>query len=780
VATSINKQTTIAISVALALGTVLLYLPITGNDFVSFDDHQYILDNPHVKAGLTVQGVLWAFRTGYASNWHPLTWLSHMLDCQVFGLDPTGHHLVNLLLHSANSVLLFLLLLRMTGATWRSGAVAAFFAWHPLHVESVAWASERKDVLSTLFWLLTMLAYVRYVRELDKPPGPSRDHEARLYRGLALGCFLLGLMSKPMLVTAPFVLLLLDYWPLRRFTLPQPRTAADQAEASKSEAVSRPAATLRDLIVEKTPFFILAAAACVVTYAVQSEGGAAATLGIVPVSARIANALVAYARYLKKTVWPAHLAAIYPYVKHLPAGTVLEAAVVLLAFSIAVVVLGRRRPWLIVGWLWFLGTLVPTIGLVQVGSQSMADRYMYVPAVGLFIIAVWGAASLLESVPGKSAVLGGLAAVTLGGCMWVTHVQMSYWRNTVALCSRALEVTTNNYIAYNGLGGALDQLGQKDKALALYYKTVATNPRFSDGQYNLGTALIERGDITNGLVHLRAALESDPYHSRAHENLGKALLEQGKVVEAKQHLDLALSLDPDAPENHYNLGTFLLDESHVEEAIGQFQAATELKPDYADAYDNLGIAFMRLGKVREGLDAFSQAVVLEPKNAQDQFNFGVALLAQNMADGAAACFSQAVKLQPDNPRFHHFLALACEHQLKPADAIAEFRESLRLKPGVPDVMIDLAWVLATTSDAKLRDGAEAVRLAEHTCTVAGRRDPANLETLAAAYAEAGRFPDAVATASEAQKLAEAAGRKATADRCANLLKLFQSGKPFRQ
>ncbi len=358
-----KKPPLTAICLLLALVTALLYWPITSHDFVSFDDQEYITENPHVTPGLTWDGIAWAMSAGYASNWHPLTWISHMADCSLYGLHPGGHHLTNLLLHVANTVLLFLLLYQLTGAVWRSACVAALFAWHPVHVESVAWASERKDVLSTLFWILTLIAYSHFKSQI------SNLRSRQMWYFAALIFFALGLMCKPMLVTLPFVLLLLDFWPLQAASPGHPR------------AWPR-------LLVEKIPFFLLAGIASVVTYLVQKHGGAVSSLEVAPLSSRLANALVAYLRYVGKSIWPAHLAAMYPYVKHWPALWVITAAVLVAGLSILFLLRARTSPWLIVGWLWFLGTLVPTIGLVQVGAQSMADRYTYIPGIGLFLLLV--------------------------------------------------------------------------------------------------------------------------------------------------------------------------------------------------------------------------------------------------------------------------------------------------------------------------------------------------------------------------------------------------------
>ena len=490
-----------AVCSLLALVTLIAYWPVTAHKFVHLDDHQYLYENPHVTPGLTWSGVLWAFQSGYAGNWHPLTWISHMGDCQLYGLNPAGHHLTNLLFHLANTLLLFLLLQRMTGSLWTSAFVAAFFAWHPLHVESVAWASERKDVLSTFFFLLTLWAYVRYA-ELQRhvpasnntqhatrntPPPPRTTHHAPRYYLLSLFLFALGLMSKPMLVTLPFLLLLLDFWPLQRLRLPALQGSRSKVQGPAFDvpapALTPHSSTLWPLLREKLPFFALALAASVVTYLVQRTSGAVSSFESLPFQSRVANALVVYVRYLSQTLCPAHLAAIYPYSRHLPVGSIIAAAVLLTGLSAFFLLRANRHPFLIVGWLWWLGTLVPTIGLVQVGSQSMADRYMYIPAIGLFLLIAWGLSALFDPWPHKRKFLAAAGVLALAGCLACTRSQLKYWQDSDTLFRHAIAVTTDNYIAYDGLGSALDALGKPDEALACFSESVRLKPHYSDGQY---------------------------------------------------------------------------------------------------------------------------------------------------------------------------------------------------------------------------------------------------------------------------------------------------------
>jgi hypothetical protein len=520
-----KNQIFTAICLALALVTLAVYWPITRDGFVNFDDDVYIVANPHVTSGLTWTNVAWAFTSGEGGNWHPLTWLSHMVDCQLFGLNPGGHHLVSILFHIANTLLLFLLLNQMTGALWRSAFVAALFAWHPLHVESVAWASERKDVLSTFFWLLTLMAYARFA-ELSK----VQSSKSKVFYALALIFFACGLMSKPMVVTLPFVLLLLDFWPLNRF---QNFTGAN---------LPRRAAVLT---AEKIPFFLLASAASAVTYAVQKSGGA---FWPEPFGTRFANAALAYVRYISKIFWPADLAVVYSYPHQWPVALVIFAVAMLATWSGLLIFWSRRHPYLAVGWLWFLGTLVPTIGLVQVGAQSIADRYTYIPSIGFFIVAAWGLNDILNRKPERKKIAALIGVVALAGCLAATSIQINYWRNSLALFSHAVTVSTDNYVADNCLGKALEKNGDNADALALYTEAVRIEPRYFPAQFNLATSLLEFGRDAAALGHLETAVALQPGFADAQYDLGLFFLQHGQLEKARIHLISALEHRPDFPE----------------------------------------------------------------------------------------------------------------------------------------------------------------------------------------------------------------------------------------
>jgi len=677
-----KNQLTALICLALALVTTALYWPISHHDFVNFDDDDYITNNSHVQAGLTWGGVIWAFQTGAAANWHPLTWLSHMLDCQLYGLYPGGHHSTNLLFHVANTLLLFLWLRQLTGALWRSAFVAALFAWHPLHVESVAWAAERKDVLSAFFWMLALMAYTRYVTSdkwrvtrADPASSPVTRHPS-LHYFLALFFFACGLMSKPMVVTLPFVLLLLDFWPLNRFSSFQFQISSSEEPSTLNHQPSTESAFR--LIYEKLPFFALTLAAGVVTYSVQTSGRTLWSPAERPFSSRVANALWAYERYISKTFWPADLSIFYPYPHHWPAGLVIGAASLLAIWSGLLIWRARQNPCLFVGWFWFLGTLIPTIGLVQVGSQSMADRYMYIPSVGLFILVAWGFNDFLNWRPHWRRITTFAGGVALAGCLVGTEIQLSYWQNSIKLFRHAIEVTTDNFVAYTCLGETLSDLGLKKEAMEFCGEAVEISPNSPVAQYNFGMALLQNNRLDEALAHLDAAAR------------------------------------------------------------------------------------------------------LAPHNSEVQYNFGLFLLLHNKSDEAASHFAAALVERPDFAEAHRRLAQALSQQHKSKEAIFHYHEALRLKPDFADALNELAWILATAPDSGLRSGTEAVQLAKRACELAQNRQAAFLTTLSAAYAETGRFPDAIATAQIAGKLAQTAGQKKIAAQDGELLNLYQAGHPFRE
>jgi tetratricopeptide (TPR) repeat protein len=575
------------ICLALALGTAALYSPITTHPFIIFDDEQYITANPHVASGLSWTNAVWAFKSGEQANWHPLTWISHQADCSLFGLNAGGHHFVNLLFHVANTLLLFVFLRGATGALWRSAFVAALFAWHPLHVESVAWAAERKDVLSTFFWLLTLMAYVRYVRSVardewretrDAASGPSLvTRHSSLFYFLALIFFACGLMSKPMVVTLPFVLLLLDFWPLKRVEGCWLKVAGSAATTCNLQL-----ATFNRLLLEKIPFFALAFAGSAVTYLVQAGGGAVSQM---PWGERFANAVLAYARYTAKIFWPTDLAIIYPHPKHWPLALALGAAAVLAAWTFLCAHRWRKNPFLAVGWFWFLGTLVPTIGLVQVGAASMADRYTYIPSIGFFIVAVWGAAEIFG--PRGKMILPVLGGAALVACVCATASQIYFWRDSIALFRHALEVTTDNYAAENVLGKAYEKSGDDAHALFLYRASVAAEPRFPQSQFNLAMCLLTLGQTAEALEHLQAAAALEPRDADVQYDLGIYFSQHGSWTNAVNCFSNSVSVRPAFAPAQLGLGSALANLGRDADAAPHLREALRLDPALSSARTNL-------------------------------------------------------------------------------------------------------------------------------------------------------------------------------------------------
>jgi len=605
------------ICAALIIINIAVYWPLRQYDFVSFDDPDYVTENPNVAGGLTVHSVQWAFTTGYASNWHPLTWLSHMLDVQLFGLNAGPPHLINILFHIANTILLFGFLYAATGALGRSGFVAGLFAVHPLHVESVAWIAERKDVLSTFFWTLTLWAYLGYVRK------PS----LRRYAAVAL-LFGLGLMAKPMLVTLPFVLVLLDIWPLSRSSF-------------QWSAIKRS-------LFEKLPLIGLAAISSIVTFVVQSHGGAVAAIDAIPIGLRVENAVVAYSAYIVKMFWPAGLAALYPFPQSLPAWKAAGSVLILTAISAFAVRQAKHRAYVPVGWCWYLGTLVPAIGLVQVGSQSMADRYTYVPLIGLFIIAAWGIPDLAGPIRMSSGVLIASALIVLSICIWISRQQVAHWRDSVELWSHALAVTADNYRAHTALGSLLQDRGKLDQAIFQYSESIRIKPDFAEPYNKTGAALADEGRTAEAVPYFVQAIRLKPDFVEAHHNLGNAAAQEGKIDEAIAHYRDALRFQPDFAAAHNGLGSVLDDKGSVDEAIREYAEALRLNPDLAAAHNNLAAALIKKGKMAEAVDHLLEAARLQPHSEDFQYNAAMLLREQGRLAEAREHFTAVLKINPGN------------------------------------------------------------------------------------------------------------------------------------
>jgi Tfp pilus assembly protein PilF len=600
--------------------TLIVYFPVKDHEFIGYDESRYITHNNRVQAGLNWDNVVWAFTTYEFANWHPLTWLSHMLDCELFGLSSSWHHVTNLVLHLANVALLFGLLESLTGKVGRSAFVAALFAIHPLNVESVAWLAERKNLLCTLFWLLALWAYFRYVRH----PDWNRY-------SLVVTMFVLGLLSKPMVVTLPFVMLLLDYWPLGRFDLPREQPKPNQKKGrarqkSAQQVEPRPIPfwlKSMELLWEKAPLFLLVLISSAVTVKAQKFGGAINSGEALGLGTRLANGVVAYIKYLVKMCWPINLSVFYPHPEAtLPFWQVCLSTLVVAAITFFVFKNSQQYRYLAVGWFWFLGTLVPVIGLVQVGKQAMADRYVYIPLMGLFILIVWGASDLAGFVrwnPSWLAWLGGLVVIAL---MLRTSLQLSYWHDSSTLFEHAARSTNDNYIAYDALGMVSAERGELEKAAQYFGKALEIRPTYANARKNLagaehnqGVALARQGKLEEAVTHYRRALKLQPENAEFHYNLGLALYSQGTTAEAMEQLSRALHYQPSHFKAQRDLGSLLAKEGRLEEAVAHYLAAIRIQAD-PTTYFNLGKVASHQGKSQEAIQYYAQALKLRPDYAE--------------------------------------------------------------------------------------------------------------------------------------------------------------------
>jgi Flp pilus assembly protein TadD len=694
-----SAYTTPVVCGLLLLAVIAVFGQAAGHDFVNFDDDEYVYENRHVLEGLTGVGTAWAFTGSHVSaHWHPLTWLSLMADAQVLAprkgpLDrarlAAGMHLVNVALHAANALLLFLVLRTMTSSTWPSALVAAVFAVHPLHVESVAWITERKDVLSGLFGLLALGAYTWYAR------GPNVVRY--LLVATALG---LGLMAKPVLVTWPLVFLLLDYWPLGRFSqrrvggagksssdgaLREPAQNTDErfqgSDSVRNPAVSQRFAprTLQVLIVEKIPLLLLVAASATVTFLAQRSGGTVISLQSVPISERIARAAVLYVVYLGKTLWPVNLAALYP---GWPVESIWPAlgAGILLALLTAGALWGawHGQRWLAVGWFWYLGILLPTVGLVQVGLQVMADRFLYLPQIGLCMALVWGAAHIAGHGRYRRWLCAAVSALVVAGLMARAWQQTSYWRNSETLWTHTLACTSHNPRAHNSLGTALAGRGQFDEAIDHYRKALEIMPDYVKAHTNLGAALAGRGQFDEAIAHYRKALEITPDDATAHNNLGNVLADRGQVEQAIIHYRKALEIKPDDVDAHNNLGRALAGRGQVDEAIAHYRKALEIRPDDMKTHNNFGAALAGHGQVEEAIAHFRKALEIKPDFAEAHNNLGLALAGRDQVDEAITHFREALEIKPDYLDAHINLGDALAGRGRRDEALAQYQKALDL------------------------------------------------------------------------------------------------------
>jgi tetratricopeptide (TPR) repeat protein len=641
---TLTKYSSFWICLALTLATAAVYCQVGSYEFVNYDDPPYVYENSNIQDGITLKAVEWAFTSGYAANWHPLTWLSHMLDWQLFGSNAGGHHITNLIFHIANALLLFLVLKQMTRATWPSAFVAALFALHPMHVESVAWVSERKDVLSTFFWLLTMWAYVRYV---------NRPKTGRYL--LVIVFFALGLLSKPMLVTLPFILLLLDYWPLERF------------------------GKLRfyRLILEKIPFVFLTAISSIVTFLVQRSGGAVSQIANLSLTTRISNAFISYVKYIEKMFWPAGLAYFYPHpVRNISILYVVVSAFFLLAVTFFILRFSSKHRYLLTGWFWYLGTLVPVIGLIQVGDQAMADRYSYITLTGLFIIIAWGVSEILVNWQYRKFILATSSLIILLILAICSNIQSGYWKDSISLCTHALKVTKDNYKA------------------------------------------------------------------------------------------------------HFNMAVTLRDMDEFDEAAVEFQKCLQIKPDTPLALNGLGIIFGRQGKFAQAGEYFTKALNIDPNLKEARINLGYVLTNQGKLDSAVANFNESLRINPDSALAHYHLGQVLVQVGKINEAVAHFEKAVLLKPDWVEPMNELAWFLASSDKAAVRNPEKAVKLAQRVCELTDYKRPEFLDTLAVAYAAAGNFSKAIEIAEKALELCQSSDQETLKKELESRLALYKAGKPY--
>jgi tetratricopeptide (TPR) repeat protein len=729
-----RKYGTAWIALAIAAATVVAYLPVLDNGFVNYDDDLYIVNNPHVNGGLDLRTVAWAFTSFRGANWFPLTWLSWAADFSLYGDDPAGFHLTSLMLHTANAVLLFLAFARLTGHRWRSALVAALFALHPLHVESVAWAAARKDVLSGFFAMLVLLAYERFTRR------GWAFYPALL---LSLG---LGLMSKPTLVTWPFVLLLLDEWPLARLRDPRRPEGWDGSR-------------LRRAVVEKLPLFALVAAFSGVALWSQSDWGTVQGFDRLPFSLRVANALDSYVAYGIDALWPVGLSVFYPHPgETLAAARVVAAAAVLAAISVAALALRRRHPEFPVGWFWYLGVLVPVIGLVQVGQAARADRYTYLPLIGLSLPLVWALAALAHRGRSLRAVVvaGVLIALTALGV--ATHTQASRWRSSLSLFRHALRVTERNHVAHINIGVALHKQGHDDLAAWHLERALEIAPASATAAGVLGDARLELGEPLVALREYRRALKREPDSLRWLEGVGNVMVELERFEEAARSYRRALRVGGASARVHANLGLALQHQELYDQAIESYESALRLNPSMAEVHGNLAVVLMETGQTGRAREHFERALEIDPGLALIHGYFAKLLAATGDLDGALRQLAEAVLLEPENGALYSAQARVFARLGRRDEALASYREAMSLGERSPATLVGLARLLLETGAAS-----EAAALAEEAVEQTQRQLPAVLGLLGEAWAAAGRFDDAIRVTEEAAALAESRGSTGIAE-----------------
>lgn len=696
--------------------TMGVYWQVSGFEFINVDDPRYVLYNNFIRDGISLDGIKWAFLSVYAANWHPLTWLSHMLDIELFGMRPGMHHLINAALHTLNASLLFLVLDKMTGKLLRSAAIAALFALHPLHVESVAWISERKDVLSTFFGMLTMMSYYWYTR---------RENIQRYL--LMILFYVLGLLSKPMLVTLPFVLLLLDCWPLKRF-----ETTFTHSDTNSSDQQKRMVAShwprIMQLVLEKIPLMVLAVLSSLITLYAQQSWGAVGSLERISVSTRIANAATSYVVYLIKMFRPVDLAAYYPYPETVNLPLVVFCLLVLSLITGIVLFSAKRIPYLLVGWFWYLGTLVPVIGIVQVGTQSMADRYTYFPLIGIFLMVVWWIGDFTLRLRHRKVILGVMSSVLFGAIITTTWVQVGYWKDSETLFRHAIDVTRDNYNALGYLGLALYEKGDLDGAILCYRETLSLNPAVLKNYINLGIALLRNNEIDSAINNYSDVLSIDPNFAEAHLGMGTALSMAGKHDLAEKHFQEVIRIDPDSSEARNSLGDLMGLDGNLDLAVQYYTESLKINPHQSDVYNNLGMVFLKKGDMSQAIECFQAAVkenpaheaaavnlmnaksklrVLEEKVAEirvllhsDEHNpvlntqMGDIYRQIGRYDEAAESYSRALSVQPEFMQAMFGLVIVSTERKEYAQALQMLQSMKDIQPDNADIYYNISCLYA--------------------------------------------------------------------------------------
>jgi tetratricopeptide (TPR) repeat protein len=769
-----QKHISVFIYVGIVVATFVAYEPIRHNGFVKYDDNYYIYDNPQITSGISWQSLGQAFTKPHFFMWHPLTTISHMADCQLFGLNPLGHHLVSVAIHIVNALLLLWILQNITGAIWPSAFVAAVFALHPIQVEAVAWASERKTVLSGLFWLLTMAVYIHYAR------GP------RLGRYLLVpATFGLCILTKPVVITLPFVLLLLDYWPLERIGGPSfaeategRRKAEDRGQKTED---GRQKASLKWLIIEKIPLMAMSAILAAITFVFQQESGAVKTLKTIPLDYRIANIFFSYIRYIGKMIWPSRLAVLYPYnIAELSTTTAIICAALFSLITILAVYVYRRHKYAATGWLWYVVTLVPVIGLVQSGDQAMANRYMYLPMSGLLIIIAMTFRELISKQPRLKIITLITVAILLPCLLVLTRMQVRHWQNSLTLFGYALKTTENNPVAENNYGNIL----------------------FSESRFN------------EAEPHFRNALRLIPSFPLYLLNLGKTCIQTGKTGEAITCFKRLLNQDEPSPVKnefsaYYYLGVAYNNQGKFDEAIECFNKVKSTDPGYEDAQKNAGVAMLSTGRIEEAEECFAKLLQKNDDSTEIHYNMALAEAKQQKYDDAVKHLKIVLALDPNYPNARNKMVITLIIAGRPDEAtkylnkglnqeiyaslgseyiqageydlaIENLTKAIELKPDNIDVLNKLAWLFAAVDDTSIHNAQKAVEFAQRGCELTDYKDPMLLDTLAVAYAAADRFDEAKATAEKALNIAKETGRENLAVGIQERIKFYETGQPYRQ